>query len=49
MKQDHEDIQDNLDNKVQVVLKEFQEKLENRDQWVNQVIEDLMDHQENLD
>ncbi|KAF7650625.1 hypothetical protein LDENG_00122760 [Lucifuga dentata] len=49
VKQDHEDLQGSLDHKVQAVLKEFQEKLENQDQWVNQDIEALMDHQENLD
>lgn len=49
VKQDHEDLLECLDHKVQVVAREFQERLEIQDQWVNQDIEDLMGHRENLD
>lgn len=47
MKQDHEEFQGHLDHKVQVVVREFQERLENQDKWVSQVLEDQMGHKEN--
>lgn len=49
MKREHVDFQGRLDHKVQLVAREFPERLEIQDQWESQAIGDQRDHQEKLD
>lgn len=49
MKLDHEDSQGHPDHRVHLVVREFPERPETRDQWGSRVIEDQTDLQENQD
>lgn len=49
VRQDHEDLQDSLGHRAQVVVREFQERLEKQDKWVSRVTADQTGHQEKLD